>query len=284
MLNALLSMELLFAIRLMMLCALLAGARAQPALEEEYNAMITKRHELKDDLNDAFSHFDPWKYFRQAWPCPTTRRYGTLDDGGKYLCFLPQDCTLLSIGINNEYSFESELVKEHGCTAYGYDPTIDPTLELLSVVTFHKRGVRGTPSNWNGVVAGQDAGSMSIREMLAQNNKTRVDILKVDVEGAEFGMFEELFRDYPIDNATLPFDQLLVEFHLFRASYHTVGQIVGIVERLEAYGFRLYETELNQDNPKCCAELAFVHKDAHAKEFRVWYLIDQAVHHARREQ
>ncbi len=243
-----------------------AGAR-EPTLDDEYADMVEKRHALRSNLDDPRPRFDPWKYFREAWPCPTTRRYGTLGDGGKWMCFVPPRCIVLSLGINNEFSFETELVQTHNCTVYGYDPTIYQTPELKRWVRFRKTGVRG-----------DDGSGMSIREMLNQNNLTRVDVLKVDVEGAEFGMLDELYRDYPLNNASLPFDQLLIEFHLPPISRHSIRDLIRTVEQLEQYGFRIFETELNPDNPHCCAELAFVHKDAHAREFRVWYLIDQAVH------
>lgn len=239
----------------------IASAIASP-LDVEYADMVEKRHELLAGHTFALPRADPWKYFREAWPCPTTRRYGTLGDGGKWTCFVRRNCTIISIGINNEYSFETEMAETHGCIIAGYDPTVDETVQMHRVMRFRKRGVRG---------GAHRPGDMSVREMLSENNVTRVDIFKVDVEEAEYGMLDELFADYPMETG-LPFDQLLIEFHLFS---RPVSDLVSAVERLEAYGFRMFETELNPDNPHCCAELAFVHKDIHAHMFRAWLLAER---------
>jgi len=252
---------------------LLACAAAQTGLDDEYADMVAKRHALVDHSGD------PWDFFREAWPCPTTRRYGTLADGGKWLCYLRSGCTVLSLGVSNEFSFEAELHASHNCTVHGYDPTIESSPEVLRAMRFHHVGVRG-----ESVGAPINAShSLSVREMLHQLNLAHVDILKVDVEGAEFGMFADLFADYA--GHPLPFDQLLVEFHLRPMTTHTVDELRNVVEQLEERGFRIFESELNSypGSYLCCAELAFVHKDAYAREFRVWQLIAQAVndHHGK---
>ncbi len=249
---------------LLLLAACVAG---QASLEDEYADMVAKRHALVG--HEVYD--DPWQFFREAWPCPTTRRYGTLGDGGKWLCFLRPRCTVLSLGISNEYSFETELATRYNCTVHGFDPTIEPSLELMRVMRFRRKGVRDGP----GGDPNDPARGMSVWEMLYRANLTRVDVLKVDVEGAEFGMLHELFADYA--GHPLPFDQLLVEFHLMPITAHSTGELREVVEKLEERGYRLFETEYNPDNPKCCAELAFVHKDAYAREFRAWFLIAEAI-------
>jgi hypothetical protein len=242
-------------------------ASAQTSLDDEYADMVAKRHALVGHEATA----DVWQYFREAWPCPTTRRYGTLGDGGKWLCFVRPHCTVLSLGISNEFSFEAELHDRHNCTVHGFDPTVEPSLDVLRVMRFHHRGVRSGLAD-DPVAAERD---LSVWEMLYQANLTRVDVLKVDVEGAEFGMLDELFADY--EGHPLPFDQLLVEFHLRPISSRNAADLRVVVEQLEERGFRLFESEYNPDNPECCAELAFVHKDAYAREFRVWQLLAQAL-------
>lgn len=255
------------ALWIMFTLVLVACVAAQTTLDDEYAAMVAKRHALLG--HEAVA--DPWQYFREAWPCPTTRRYGTLGDGGKWLCFLRPRCTVLSLGISNEFSFETELALEHDCVVHGFDPTVEPSLELARVMRFRRKGVRDGP----GAASPFAEGTLSVWDMLYQANLTRVDVLKVDVEGAEFGMFRELFADY--DGHPLPFDQLLVEFHLQPITAHSTQELWEVVEKLEERGFRLFETEYNPDNPKCCAELAFVSKEAYAREFRAWQLIAQAI-------
>jgi hypothetical protein len=231
---------------------------ASAVLDDEYAEMVEKRHQM---LRDGFHpRYGPWDLFREAWPCPSTRRYGTNADGGKWTCYVPHNCTVLSIGIENEVSFETELATVHACMVYAYDPTVPRFPILHDRVRFHKTGVRGDSRH---PLASTVHGGMSIKEMLAENSLDRVDIFKVDVEEAEFGMLEELFIDYPSPE-TLPFDQLLIEFHVME---HSTDELVRAIEKLEEYGFRLFETEINPSNPRCCAELAFVHRTAFVHEF-----------------
>jgi hypothetical protein len=228
-------------------------------LDEEYAEMVGKRHQMLADGVSA--RYGPWDLFREAWPCPGTRRYGTLGDGGKWLCFVPHNCTVLSVGIGDEISFEEALLDVHNCTVHAYDPAISRALATRPRARFSRAGVRGDARH---PLARGVSGGLSVKEMLAESALERVDIFKADVEEAEFGMFAELFVDYPVE-VGLPFDQLAVEFHVME---HSLDELVRVVEKLEEYGFRLFETEINPTNPQCCAELAFVHRGAFMHDLR----------------
>jgi len=72
-------------------------------------------------------------------------------DGHKYVCLddffedvMNQKCLIYSFGINNEWSFENNMI-DIGCTIRSFDPTIDgsskPKNELIS---FRKVGLAET--------------------------------------------------------------------------------------------------------------------------------------------
>ena len=105
------------ALAILAVCAVASGS-----LDDQYADMVAKRNALLNGTASAMPRDDPWKHFRAAWPCPAARRYGTLGDGGKWVCFVPPtNCTVLSLGINNECSFETEMHTLHKGTVVGYD-------------------------------------------------------------------------------------------------------------------------------------------------------------------
>lgn len=222
--------------------------------ETAYQISVEKRMKLIESGKYKQFPADVWQLAREAWPCPAGRRYGTLGDGGKFVCFVPENCTVLSLGISTEFSFEEELYNEHKCRIFGYDPTIAGTGKVAEYMRFRQIGVHGTS---HPRVRGP---LQTIKQMLQENQLERVDILKVDVEEAEFGMFEDLFRDYPYPVKRLPFHQLLIEFHL---SEHSIIDVITVISELEKQGFRIFESELNSSNPAIAAELALVDKFVH---------------------
>jgi hypothetical protein len=229
----------------------LVSVSVSASRDADYEEMLEKRRQVLDMHPDVVQSTEVWQLFREAWPCPTTKRFGRLGDGGKWLCYAHHNCTVLSLGIQDEFSFEQDLVEHKKCKIYGYDPTIDGSEDVRRTMTFFKKGVRGSAHDGDPRVPGP---FLSVKEMLQEIHLGRVDILKVDVEGAEYGMFRDLFTDFP---DAMPFDQLLIEFHLFR---HDVKDVVRIVETLETkYGFRIFETELNPYDPKHATEMSLVH-------------------------
>lgn len=63
--------------------------------------------------------------------CGDDERVGPLGDGGKWICnpqklLAPSKCNLLSIGSNNDFRFEREIVKRWNCTVHIYDASSEP--------------------------------------------------------------------------------------------------------------------------------------------------------------
>jgi FkbM family methyltransferase len=119
-------------------------------------------------------------------------------------------------------------------------------------VTFHlPRRQDQLPKGADGVSGSLDAsheyveGGASIETqtidldtLLAHAGRTECDVLKLDVEGAEYALLEALISSGRIHAAR----QVLVEFH-HGATRHTLEDTRRIVDSLAAAGFRLIHSE-----------------------------------------
>ncbi|CAF0883088.1 unnamed protein product [Adineta ricciae] len=165
-------------------------------------------HHAQDDLN-AVRHPDP-VFFSTNWEstfhCSSTRRIGTRGDGGKWVCDSYRlksqaNCLIYSVGSNGDFSFETEIKKliPH-CEVHAFDKNVYscPT----NVCTFH------AITFGDGVVPNNSQSWPSIVQELNHTAKT-IDILKIDIEGAEYSFFPHLFQS---DKRTFP-RQILVEVH-----------------------------------------------------------------------
>ncbi len=124
-------------------------------------------------------------------------------------------------------------MKDHGCTVHTYDHTVSPPVTPHGVV-FHKLGI-ATPST-------ETAELKSLTTLLQDAklfNKT-IDILKMDVEGAEYPFLAD-----PETVAILKAHvrQYLVEFH-FPAVSGTAAQVAACQALTDA-GFRVFHKEPN---------------------------------------
>ena len=125
--------------------------------------------------------------------CPELARYGgqhaqdkIVGDGGKLLCgltSLPRDCVIYSLGSANDFSFEETMLRATPCAIHTFDCTVDgATKPADSRIVFHRQclGDGGAP------------GFFSLPQLAAQNGHTRIDLLKMDIEGGEYGVFASL--------------------------------------------------------------------------------------------
>lgn len=195
------------------------------------------------DSFQPFSRFSDtyiWDIFPPQMSCPDVERVGHIGDGGKWLCALTsltsmsRPCLVYSYGISTDASFEYTLASA-GCVIHAFDPSVGdvPAVHKSSRITFHKQGL----ANHTGY-----SSSLMIVEHLIDTmtrlNHSYIDILKVDVEGAEWSVFAELFGH--LTSSTPLFGQLLIELH-----FSTVKQTVQFFEGMHALGYYSYSREIN---------------------------------------
>ncbi|KAK3242070.1 hypothetical protein CYMTET_48214 [Cymbomonas tetramitiformis] len=218
--------------------------------EVKYQESIKKREEkLKDLQSEAKPELWNrdggvylWDYFTPAYNCPNRERIGRLGDGGKWICDLPrlmQDgaCTVFSFGARDDVSFELELASSTKCQIEVHDPTVGG-LSSNAVdnpqLRFHKKAIAADRTTSPFLVSG------SLGDAMALLGVSFIDVLKVDVEGSEWEVFESLLADPSKD---FPVGQLLIELHLDDGM--ELRQVVDFFSRLEQRGFRIFMNEVN---------------------------------------
>jgi len=130
------------------------------------------------------------------------RRVGKDFDGGYVMLddFSGHNITAAySFGINDDVSWDEEMAKS-GIDVYMYDHTIDKLPKGNKHFYFFKQGVAGKP----------EAGLETLSNLIARNGHQESNklILKMDVEGYEWSVFEET----PIE-VIEQFSQIVIEFH-----------------------------------------------------------------------
>jgi len=174
------------------------------------------------------------------------QRIGPIGDGGKWVCgierYQDQDpsspsCVLYSFGISTETNFEIEMLQTTNCEIFAYDASVDKVIgipeEYKSRVHFFK--LFGGDENTEKVT--------TLGEAMAKNGHDHIDILKMDVEKAEYKMIPQILSEFGKDN--LPFGQLLIEIHATITSGSDFAKLYDFFISLENVGLRPFRNELN---------------------------------------
>ncbi|CAF1149179.1 unnamed protein product, partial [Didymodactylos carnosus] len=133
-------------------------------------------------------------FFQNNWEpnfsCEFERRLGNIGDGGKWVCDVHHiqskpTCLIYSFGSNGDFSFENAIKSVlPKCEIHTFDMGVYHCPP--NVCTFHQAKLGD----------GLDGTTKSLEMIINQLNHTQreIDILKVDIEGAEFSLFFELFK------------------------------------------------------------------------------------------
>ncbi len=80
---------------------------------------------------------------------------------------------------------------------------------------------------------------------MAQNKHTYIDILKIDIEGAEYAALDSFMDFWAKDKHALPVGQVMIELHLVDDKNVNFERFMGWWERLEGFGMRPVWLEVN---------------------------------------
>jgi len=233
--------------------------------EAEYQATVRQRKDLIvkygptiADVESFPSHgqfYTLWDFFPPHFQCPHhVQRLGTLGDGGKYICGMARiaakkSCAVYSFGINSDSSFEADVLQRGpGCEVFGYDfsvqsfgPEITAHSQLASRAHFFPWALGHTDKH--GPM--DDPPTYTLESLMRINGHTFIDILKIDIEGAEFEALDALVDAYAT-RGVLPFGQLQLEIHASgETDYKHFPKFLKWWERLEAIGLRPFFSEPN---------------------------------------
>jgi len=202
-----------------------------------------------------------WDFFIPTFRCPhRLERIGVIGDGGKWVCGLQRvanqkKCVIYSFGVNGESSFEATLLKRApNCEVWGYDfsvggwgPEIREDPELRNRAYFTALAIGGSDAHGEN----DNPKVWTLDSLMKLNGHEFIDILKVDVETAEFDALTAFLNAYA--HGELPIGQMQLEIH----AVHERGNFDFFVkwwETLEAAGLRPFNLEPNLihvTNPGC---------------------------------
>ncbi|KAL8277909.1 hypothetical protein RQP46_009728 [Phenoliferia psychrophenolica] len=225
--------------------------------EELYAGMVEQRKSFLGRLGgkNGLTSFPGGGNFYQLWDffLPESSfcdhrisRVGTLGDGGKWVCgfkalFEPKKkCVIYSFGINGESSFEAEMLdKAKGCEIWGYDFSVNyfgpqipshdlPRAHFYPYKLSSEQKPSASPPEW------------TLGGLMRKNKHDWVDLIKMDIEGSEFGVLDSFLREFPKD---LPFGQLQLEIHA--SAEQDFSAFLTWWESLEKAGLRPFWVEPN---------------------------------------
>jgi FkbM family methyltransferase len=161
-----------------------------------------------------------------------------------------------SLGIGEDISFDLALIDRFGVTVEAFDPTPRVkkwlgTQSLPRQFHFHEAGIAADDGektfylppkkDWisHSIIQAPQYGRESVRfpvlrlsTAMKLQSHDRIDILKMDIEGAEYAVIEELVRE------RIPVKQLLVEFH-HRLFSEGTGKTRIALAQLKKHGMKI---------------------------------------------
>lgn len=159
--------------------------------------------------------------------------YGN-EHAGFYVCpdNLNENSIIYSFGIGEDISFDLALIENHNCSVFGFDPTpksIEWIKKQKLPANFHffEYGIGcisgsidfylpKNPEHVSGSIIIQSnvntekkikVKMKSIFDIIKELEHEKIDILKLDIEGAEYDIIKDIL------NAKIPITQILIEFH-----------------------------------------------------------------------
>jgi FkbM family methyltransferase len=178
--------------------------------------------------------------------------------GGYYLdaSMVGKNSVVYSLGIGKDVSFDLQLIERFGASVEGFDPT--PAVKhwlsrqtLPEQFHFHAKGIAdfdGETSfylppreDWisHSLIPAKQYSRESIRvpilrlrTVMRQMGHEKIDVLKMDIEGAEYAVLDDLVSE------KIPVGQILVEFH-HRLSSIGTERTRRSLALLEGYGMKI---------------------------------------------
>jgi len=167
---------------------------------------------------------------------------------------LSKSSIVISGGVGKDITFEHSLVEQFGCNVILLDPS--PTgIETMSLpenqipqFRYLPVGLAGKPcslrlsaplnpaeGSWIPVQAQEmiEVQCLDIRSVMNQFGYDSIDLLKLDIEGAEYGVLDSIL------DLGIPVRQVLVEYHHGNLPGYTISQTMKSMLKMWKHGYRL---------------------------------------------
>ncbi|CAO4372696.1 unnamed protein product [Caenorhabditis nigoni] len=189
------------------------------------------------DLLEAAGREISQEFYQKVLPeavCIDKMRVGENLEGGKYVCkpeaVNQQDCTIMSLGLNNQIVFDEHMSKVTGgkCTILGADNT-EQSAETKSKYA----AINGQ------LFVGKIPETLGLPDILKKSGKSKVDFLKIDIEGGEHAGLEPLIKEHSVC-------QIFIEIHGSPLSHFEV------LQKMAKYNFRVFNVDPSYKCVTCC--------------------------------
>ncbi len=225
-------------------------------------------HRIQDKRNHNTDSIEV--FFLNNWEptihCAFEKRIGFIGDGGKWVCDIHNlqrnnsTPLIYSFGSADDFSFEEAIRKElPNAEIHTFDSRNFTCPN--NVCTFHQ-ALLGD---------GKRSGTKSLHTVIDElgHRERQIDILKIDIEGSEYILFEEFFTrkqnnskdtDSKHNGNEIPYiRQILVEIHL----QHLLGNETSnsahrLFELFRSNNYAIFHKEVNLYVPNVATEYAFI--------------------------
>lgn len=229
-------------------CIILTLLKTAAAIESDPDTLASKKisHHCESisrdlDISSIRKNFRREKgygtfwqnHWEPSWACPLESRIMDISntssirsggDGGKWVCNAHEikkdpKCLVYSFGSNGDYVFELGVRDTLGCEVHTFDPfNLGYASNLGDNITTHDWGL--SPSTyvteplkgWKGKKEKEMKSLFTIVKDLGHVNR-KIDILKVDIDGIEFGLFDNRTFWRELKESGIVIGQLLIELH-----------------------------------------------------------------------
>lgn len=191
--------------------------------------------------------------------------------GPRTLKALGSACVIYCFGVAYQFGYEWQLA-EHGCTIHSFDCTMLDSQRIIEYlkniavypnINYHPWCIGEHSSKYKGWDGKNTGIFLRLEEIMVRLGHTHVDLMKFDIEGNEWNLFDLLLKTH---EDLLP-NQIAFELHTYGANQGAVPQnLVGdkgmpetakLFERLYKAGYALVAKEVNIADPSC-AEFVMV--------------------------
>ena len=221
-----------------------------------------------------------WDYFGPNYNCKSRERVGKIGDGGKWLCGVSSEllekaeCTVYSVGSKGEISFEKGIEEKlPHCEIHIFDPTLtveqkNNVHDFLHKTKLHEIGLGESNGELKignrKVLWTQKTRSVyqvqTLSTLMSELGHKWLDVLKIDIEGGEWKVFESLFATMH----RIPATQIQVELHFLG----DVNTVLSFFKKMREKGFRVFSVEPNYygrtaENARLMIEYSFIQVDGY---------------------
>eukprot|EP01105_Mastigella_eilhardi_P006158 TRINITY_DN17764_c0_g1_i1.p1 TRINITY_DN17764_c0_g1~~TRINITY_DN17764_c0_g1_i1.p1 ORF type:complete len:285 (-),score=90.66 TRINITY_DN17764_c0_g1_i1:187-1041(-) len=246
-----------------------ACGRPQPAPTPEpaptgAQLLLRRRHLVYDKVQRVYAaaaqldpprlpfNFPEFELFEPPYECVAGEdRVGNIGDGGKWTCGMErvlavQPCVVYSLGSNTQVDFEDDVyqLSNGTCEIHVFDQQdLNGFFADLPRYHFHQALVTAE----RGVV-----------QFLREMHHSHLNVLKIDVEGAEFTVMDALAALPPTERPWI--GELLVEVHFLDNPEDYIlnaAALYKLVRNAQALGLAHFHRESNPNKPYGAQEFAF---------------------------